>query len=541
MSLTEMVRRYGVVVLAGALCASAAGCATDADLTAGDGEVDPDEIIGANAVGRWATVQSFVYVRTGASDAEVQRAVVRQLRPLFGALKANDIGLGNRLDTSDATRFVDASTFERSTVDVIDPAHPGERVGTMDRVRFTYRDRATVNKRLQYRRAFETTALFGDYERNGDAVVQRCQSEHQDWGTSGLWYNFEPHLSSCQSLIRDEVTRVEADRRALTNADQQVTQSETARMFLPITVRLSSIARTETRYPDYHRLVDDGRLVIASYFGVDNLDDPRDYGARNYFTFLRTVMAARPELRISSVSPSADLTTVEWRGATITDVTPDRVAGWVVDGSNFPSSVSYSDRDAFRRQVLAQWRDKTVTLSASGTLTTNGAARPIELELRAFYGNEEGFGTGATERYRRAFHEVDVFQYTGHSHLGSGPLDARNYSPADFPDRYQVLMVNSCVSFNYYNTFFTMHPGGTLNLDTVTNGLPVYLEGSGLSSARFVNAFIDGRFRSYNDILASMRVDLPWERGHDANRVADGETDNTFTPSRYRMSLALTR
>ena len=31
---------------------------------------------------------------------------------------------------------------------------------------------------------------------------------------------------------------------------------------------------------------------------------------------------------------------------------------------------------------------------------------------------------------------------------------------------------------------FRMHPGGTLNLDTVTNGLPVYLEGSGESSAR---------------------------------------------------------
>jgi hypothetical protein len=54
-------------------------------------------------------------------------------------------------------------------------------------------------------------------------------------------------------------------------------------------------------------------------------------------------------------------------------------------------------------------------------------------------------------------------------------------------------------------------------------------------------AFLDGRFRSYSDILGAMRVDLPWERGHDANRVADGEADNTFTPSRQRMTLAFTR
>ena len=39
------------------------------------------------------------------------------------------------------------------------------------------------------------------------------------------------------------------------------------------------------------------------------------------------------------------------------------------------------------------------------------------------------------------------------------------------------------MSFNYYNAYFDMHPGGTANLDTVTNGLPVYLEGSGHPSA----------------------------------------------------------
>ena len=86
-----------------------------------------------------------------------------------------------------------------------------------------------------------------------------------------------------------------------------------------------------------------------------------------------------------------------------------------------------------------------------------------------------------------------------------------------------------------------MHPGGTRNLDTVTNGLPVYLEGSGESSARFAVAFLDGQFRNYLQVLTAMKIDLPWERGHDANRVADGESDNTFTPSAYRMTLTFPR
>jgi hypothetical protein len=38
------------------------------------------------------------------------------------------------------------------------------------------------------------------------------------------------------------------------------------------------ISRTETKYPDYHRVGEDGRLVIGSYFGEDKHDDPNDYG-----------------------------------------------------------------------------------------------------------------------------------------------------------------------------------------------------------------------------------------------------------------------
>ena len=522
-----------------------AGCATDeALLDEGDDRESPadlatSEITGANAVGRNATIQSYVLVRVGASDAEVQRAAVQQMRPLFGALKAMDIGLGRRLDTASAPGFIDVRTFQRDTVDVIDPSRPEARVGQMDRVRFTYTDRAIVTMRLQSRRAIATTTLFGDYNAHADQVVSQCQSEKMDWGASGIWYNYEPETSTCQTLIRAETTRLAAERRLLRNGDREVTVNESTRWFTPISVKLTTISRSETKYPDYHRVWDDGQLVIGSFFGEDKHDDPNDYGARNYFTYLRTVLQARPELRVAAAG--TDLTTMTFNGATVANVTALQAAQWIVDRTGYPAQVPAAMRDAFRQAVIRQWRDKTVTLSAPVSVSINGAARTGSAQVRVYYGNEEGAGTGAVQRYQAAFRDVDVFQYTGHSHLGSGPLDARNYTAASFPNRYQVLMINSCVSFNYYNAFFEMHPGGTLNLDTVTNGLPVFLEGSGLSSARFAVAFLDGRFRSYADILGAMRVDLPWERAHDANRVADGETDNTFTPTRQRMTLTFPR
>lgn len=537
MKFRSLLSRFGFGSLLAMSAVGFNGCG-DPGLDEGAEGSDPDEIIGANAVGRNATIDSYVLVTPGASDDVIKQAIIQQLRPLFGALKAQDIGLGNRLDGRNAMSFIDATTFRRDTVNVIDPAHPETTVRQMLRVRFTYRDRAVVNNRLASRRAFPTTAPFGDYYSHSAELIQNCQSEKMDWGASGLWYNFEPHLSTCQNLIQAEATRISTQRRQLANADREITVDESTRWFTPISVKLSTISRVENRYPDYHRMYDDNRLVIGAFFGVDKLDDPNDYGAKNFFTYLRTILQARPELAVSA-EPTTDLTTVTFNGTTIRNVTALRAANWIVDSTDLPTEVPYAMRSAFRQAVIRQWRDRTINLTSPATVTINGTAKSVTLNVRVFYGNEEGFGTGAIQRYKTAFRDVDLFQYTGHSHLGSGPLDARNYTSADFANQYQILMINSCVSFNYYNEFFTMHPGGSRNLDTVTNGLPVYLEGSGLSSARFATAFLDGRFRSYLDILQGMRLNLPWESNYDPNRVADGETDNVFTPATFRMTLTV--
>jgi len=534
MKIRNVLRRFGSVALAALVGAAFAGCApgmgTDGAST---DEADPDEIVGANAVGRNMSVDGVVLVRTGARDSEITEAVRRQVRVLFGAAKGMDIGLGDREATA-----VDPQTFRRDTVTVVDTARPTAPTAQMLRVRYTYRDRAIVPRAMSSRRTIGTTTLAGDYNTYAQEVIDNCQTENRDWGASGIWYNYEPTASACQRLISAETTRINAERRRLTDRDHQVTVGEVNRHFLPVVMRFATIARATTRYPEYQRMFEDDRFVAYSFFGLDKADDPNDYGARNFFTFVRTMLSSNLNLRITAVSENTNLLDVSWAGRRIANVTYDRVIGWILDNRDYPTEVTYANRNAFRLQVLRQWRDHFVTLAMDSTVVINGTSHDVRIEVRGYYGDEEGSAAwGAARRYVAAFADADVFQYTGHSHLGAGPLDARNYRASNFPDRYQLFMINSCVSFNYYNDFFELH-GGTQNLDAITNGLPVYLEGSGLSSARLIVALIDGRFRSYADVLGSMRINLPWESNYDASRVADGETDNQFTPTRFRMTLA---
>jgi hypothetical protein len=88
-------------------------------------------------------------------------------------MKAQDIGLANRLDSPTASSFIDVTTFQRDTVDVIDPARPETRVSQMQRVRFTYRDRAVVNLRHQSRRAGGTRRLAAQQQRTHTAAGRR--------------------------------------------------------------------------------------------------------------------------------------------------------------------------------------------------------------------------------------------------------------------------------------------------------------------------------------------------------------------------------
>jgi hypothetical protein len=490
-----------------------------------------DQLVGVNSVGRRMAVDGYVYVPVTATQEAIVSAVSSQMRVLFGAARSASIGLSERYP------IINPASFRADTVTVVDTARPGAPTRTLKRVRYTYRSRAVVPRTLETASTVPTVTLFPkDYAARAAEIIRQCQpADTQSLSAGTIWYHFEPGLSACAQAVQAEQQAILSDRRSLTAPDRQVTEREVARLYLPVVMQFTPLEGNANASPEYHRLYEDDRFVGYSFFGLDNESDPYDYGGRIYFSWLRAVTRAQPALQMS-VPDGTNLLRVQVNGADVPGVTLDRVISWVVDGAGYPSGVT--DVRAFRLALLRQWRGHFVHLSMRATVTTQGRARAVPIEFKTYYGDEERDIPAAVRRYTAAFREADVFQYTGHSHLGSGPLDPQNYPAATFPNKYQLLMVNSCVSFNYYNQFFRLHPGGTANLDTVTNGIEVYLEGSGVSSARFMLAMIDGRFRTYRDILTEMRVDLPWETAHDANRVADGELDNVFSQGTYAMSLA---
>jgi hypothetical protein len=165
--------------------------------------------------------------------------------------------------------------------------------------------------------------------------------------------------------------------------------------------------------------------------------------------------------------------------------------------------------------------------------SAQGTAKNMTVEVRTFYGYEDGSPDArqhAQWRYLEAFWYGDVFLYNGHSHFGHGPLEPNLYGQENFNDRYQIMLVNSCISYNYYHQdFFAMKPGGTKNLDIVVNGSPAWVNDMGIVTAHFFGGLFDGKQNAYVDILHGMEMPEYGDPAYDPMRVVDGELDNAFS------------
>jgi hypothetical protein len=299
-----------------------------------------------------------------------------------------------------------------------------------------------------------------------------------------------------------------------------------------------------TLYPEYDQLWgfagDPARqkVVVYSFFGVDaDESNPYDNGLVEYLRFQRTMRARLPGARVVETAPQAMLLDFYADGQKLPGITWDDVERWVVDRTGYPAGV---DRDDLLGQVIANFSERWIVWQWPVTVRRNGVERTMTVEIRTFYGYEDGSPEArlhARWRYLEAFWHGDIFAYTGHSHFGHGPLEPWEYSSANFPHRYQIALFNSCLSFNYYDEdFLVMHPGGTSKLDVVVNGLPAYWYGMGEASAEYVAGLVTGD-RSWRDLLTTMAVDLPWQRGYDPMRAVNGELDNAFAPAAGRVTV----
>lgn len=216
-------------------------------------------------------------------------------------------------------------------------------------------------------------------------------------------------------------------------------------------------------------------------------------------------------------------------GKKLEGVTYDKMLSWIVDKTG-----SVELRKQAIGKLAERWIDFELPIEVNGRRTI--------VEVKSFYGYEDGSFEArqrAQWRYLEAFWHGDVFIYNGHSHFGHGPLEPTLYHAGNFNDRYQIMLVGSCISYNYYQKdFLEMKPGGSKNLETIVNGLPSWVYGGGEVAARFVSGIISPKQPTYPELLESMRIDTPWgERGYDPMRVVDGELDNTYSRAAAPLTM----
>lgn len=508
-----------------------AGCVDFSGSTTSDG----DDLTSNGGIENVIEFDAFVDVAPGASDDVVKGAIHRQLKSALGALREQGIGVADR----DAVRNLANPTLVRTPFQIL--RSDGSVAGSIDRVRYHYRDTALVEKGHGTGSSIELTMLYGDYIARAGELVPLC-SDDQTTAADSLWYHYQPNLSTCRTKILAERSAIDNDRVTLTNRDTQLTQSDVDRRFLSTRATLVPQQAAPDKWPEHDQLwgfagdTSRTKLVVYAFTGVDSdMSKPSDLGLIEYMRFQRELRKKLPALKVTETSPAVWLLDFWIDGQKLTGITWDDVERWVVDGSGWPAAVGSNTvkRAELLRQVIANFAEHWIVWSAPMTLTRNGVTRTMTIEVRTWYGVEDGspeIRQRARWRYLEAFWHGDVFAYTGHSHFGHGPLEPWEYGGANFPHRYQTMLFNSCLSFNYYDEdFLRMHPSGSQQLDVVVNGLPAYWYGMGQASANYVAGVVSGT-QSWRQVLTHMRVNTPWVTAYDPMRAVNGELDNTFAP-----------
>ncbi len=506
-----------------------AGC----DLPIDDSRTSNDDLTSASGVEYVLEFDSFVYVAADADDGAIRWQIQRQVKSALGALREVEIGIQDR----DATHNLDPADWVRRPLTVVDAG--GNPTDALQRVTYHYRDTALVAADRIPSGPLPLTLLFGDYPAHRDELVPAC-SDDPSADADSLWYHYSPRRSACQQRIAAERDAIAEAAAELDDPDTQISTGDADRRFVSMNAVLTPVEAAPDLYPEYDRLWgfrdDPNRTLLVGYvfFGVDSDEaNPNDYGLREFLRFQRTVRQRFPELRVTHTAPFAMLLDFWIDGQLVPNVTFDDVERWILDDTGFPpEAYDASRRAALKQQVVERFSERWIYWQLPVTVSDGTNTRTMTVELRCFHGYEDGSDEvrqHAQWRYLEAFWHADLFAYTGHSHFGHGPLAPWYYHSGNFPWRYQVMLVNSCLSFNYYDQdFLTMHPGGSANLDIVVNGLSAYWQGMGQATGNYVLSLIDGHNKSWRQLLDSMKVDLPWSQGYDPMRAVNGELDNSF-------------
>lgn len=507
------------------------GCGGPLD-EAATAQAGEEDLTSVTARSRELRFEAVVYVEKGAANAAIVAAAQAQTKTAFGALQHLEIAVNNR-----ELRAIDTATFKRREVQVVDAGLAGDAGRPMMEVRYTYVDSALVPVAMARRTSVAAAVLNRGTSWNGAKVVAECTANTEHSRDYPNWYEFDPTLASCKKVMKAEAAAIAADvDRLKAGTSPKVPKSAVERTYLPVTLQLGADKTNKgTTWPEYDRLysggVQPGKLVLAFMYGMID-DDPSkpedDYNFGEWMTHMDLVFKARPGFRLVKTEPAIDLSTVTLpSGKKVTGVTFDQLIRWSQSGTGWPSSVTAAERPALLSAVAKKLYKVFLTFEAPVKVKIGAAAeKEFTVAVLTYFGVESDAAT-----HKKAIKASDVYLYNGHSYIGSGPLDPGNFRASDFPASYQILFIDGCVSYNYYEKdYFPLKAGGTKNLELITNGLEAPSYRSGQALGKFSAGLIDGSFPSYTTLLKAAAATDPM-------RVVDGEVDNVWTPAKAPISL----
>ncbi len=505
----------GSVALLGLSAAACSAPVSDASSSA------EDDLTSATARARKLTFAGYVYVDPSATDGQILSRVRAQTQTAFGALRTSEVGVASR-----ELKGVDPSTFRKTTVTVADPANPSS-TKSMVKVTYRYDDDAVVPVAMAKRSSLSTAVMNPGYAAQSQRILKECtanDSEAQEF-VGAIWYVFDPSVGPCAGAIGKEQKAIDVDAAKV--GAGKVPQSEVARLYIPVTVKLAAATtKTSGTYPEYDRLYSGGvkpnRVVISLVNGLidhsNNTSTYQDSAWGEWMDELRAALAGR-DFKFTGIEGNADLANYTVGGKQV------HLPGGFMDviNDNLPLNVGH---DALLTAVSEKVTHHFLRFEAPLKVKIGAAAeKNVTVEIMTYFGSGSD---GAPHKY--AIKNSDVFIYNGHSQIGYGPLDPSNFAPSDFPSSYQMLFVDGCVSYNYYNRgYWTLKSGGTKNLDMIVNGMEAPSWHSGYALGKFVHTLVDGSQASY---LTLLKAASDTDEVGGSLRVVDGELDNTYKPSK---------
>lgn len=513
------VFRTAAACVLGLLASSLSACASSDATSTGD-----DDLTSNTALARTLTFGGRVFVAPGSSDGAILDTVRKQTQTAFGPLRAAEMAVNSR-----ELKEVDPSTFVKRDVKVVDVA--GGATRDMVEITYTYSDKAVVALSYENKSTVPLALMNANYRTQSDRILRECTAndEHAREFSSSIWYVFEPKLRQCQTAIAAEQAVVDADRQKLADPENEVAKSEVDRLYIPITAQLGADETNRAAsYPEYHRLYRGGvkadKLVVSLVFGLiddKNYTTPsKDFNWGELMTALDIVMQSQGDFQQVEGPDAVDLSRFQLASGKVLEA-PSFADLVRAGGRNSSLGLTWQESTELQAQFASRIQKKWIAIEKPIRVAVGDEApRDFAIQILIY------FGAGMSSApHKFATKNSDVFIYNGHSSIGYGPLDPRNFTAADFPSSYQILWVDGCVSYNYYEKdYIPLKEGGTKNLDLVTNGIEAPAWRGGSANGKFLAALLSGGKSTYRELLTAARET-------EALRVVDGELDNEFDPA----------